>query len=275
MKTKTNSKKVSCIPISFYSLIVKGVFLIAFILTGVLLPVNAQLSQDKKHSWWFGIASGANINFYTGSTQELNSDLTAPVIFDKGSGAGLYLASVIAFHRPDTKWGVVLQAGYDSRKGSFDEKNADCGCTDDLSTGLSYVTLEPSLRFAPFKSDFYFFGGPRLAFNLNKSFIYSKGIYTGFSDQDAHQDYEMNFGNMNKAVILMQIGAGYDIPVSQRNDYTQYVISPFISFQPYFGQNPRTIETWKVTTFRFGVALKQLHRQKIQAKKKINSVPLF
>jgi hypothetical protein len=35
---------------------------------------------------------------------------------------------------------------------------------------------------------------------------------------------------------------------------TQFVLSPFVSFQPYFGQNPRS--TGNNTTVRAGVALK-------------------
>jgi outer membrane protein OmpA-like peptidoglycan-associated protein len=34
------------------------------------------------------------------------------------------------------------------------------------------------------------------------------------------------------------------------------VLSPFVSFQPYFGQTPRSSETWNITTFRAGAALK-------------------
>jgi hypothetical protein len=60
----------------------------------------------------------------------------------------------------------MLQAGYDSRKGDFDQVITACDCPADLSTNLSYITVEPSLRFAPFKSNFYLYGGPRLAFNL-------------------------------------------------------------------------------------------------------------
>ena len=61
----------------------------------------------------------------------------------------------------------------------------------------------------------------------------------------------------------MQIGAGYDIPISSQNKQNQYVISPFISFQPYFGQFPRSIETWNVTTLRVGAAIKIGHGHKI------------
>jgi hypothetical protein len=34
------------------------------------------------------------------------------------------------------------------------------------------------------------------------------------------------------------------------------VLSPFVSFQPYFGQSPRSQETWTVTTVRVGAAIK-------------------
>jgi outer membrane protein OmpA-like peptidoglycan-associated protein len=62
----------------------------------------------------------------------------------------------------------------------------------------------------------------------------------------------------------MQIGAGYDIPLSSDSNKTQFVLSPFVSFQPYFGQNPRSTETWNNTTVRAGVALKFGKGQNIQ-----------
>jgi outer membrane protein OmpA-like peptidoglycan-associated protein len=54
----------------------------------------------------------------------------------------------------------------------------------------------------------------------------------------------------------MQVGLGYDIPLSSQNNKTQFVLSPFASFHPYFGQKPRSTETLNITTIRAGVALK-------------------
>ena len=62
----------------------------------------------------------------------------------------------------------------------------------------------------------------------------------------------------------MQVGAGYDIPLSASTKQSQFVLSPFVSFQPYFGQSPRSIETWNITTVRGGVALKFGHSKRIQ-----------
>jgi hypothetical protein len=64
----------------------------------------------------------------------------------------------------DSRWGVMLQAGYDSRKG--DQVITACDCPADLSTNLSYITVEPSLRFAPFKSNFLFIWWSTFGFQL-------------------------------------------------------------------------------------------------------------
>jgi hypothetical protein len=60
----------------------------------------------------------------------------------------------------------MLQAGYDSRKGDFDQVITACDCPADLSTDLSYITVEPSLRFAPFKSNFLFIWWSTFGFQL-------------------------------------------------------------------------------------------------------------
>jgi len=218
--------------------------------------LQAQEIYYTKPSWFFGVAGATNYNFYRGSTRQLNSSLTPPVTFHNGEGAGLYLAPLVEFHKPDTRLGFLFQAGYDSRKGSFDQKVTPCNCPADLSTDLSYITVEPSIRFAPFKSNFYLYGGPRLAFNLDKSFKYTLGTNPAYPEQEASPTVRGDFDAMKSTLISMQIGAGYDIPLSSQNHKTQFILSPFVNFQPYFGQHPRTTETWNNTLLRVGMALK-------------------
>src|SRR5688572_8009668 len=105
MNPNINYKKESK-PKRFYN--TPAVVIIIFsTLLGVLkqVPLYAQETEVTKPSWWFGAAVGANFNFYQGTTQELNSDLTVPAGFRHGNGTGLYLAPVIEFHRPNSKWG--------------------------------------------------------------------------------------------------------------------------------------------------------------------------
>ena len=255
MKTNTNFKKGSRKVRSLYNL-TKGLIIGGLMLTSLNNPLLAQGDKYTKPSFWLGGAAGANFNFYRGTTQQLNYDLTVPKAFRHGSGIGLYLAPLLEYHRPDTRLGFMLQAGYDNRKGKFDQVITPCNCPADLAANVSYLTIEPSLRLAPFKSDFYLYAGPRIALNMESSFTYQLGINPAFPDQIAEPDVKGDFSHVDKTIISLQVGAGYDIDLSSENNRTQAVLSPFISFQPYLGQYPRSVETWNMTTVRVGAALK-------------------
>lgn len=235
---------------------VKSLILLALVWLNIQTPVQAQEIQYTKPSWWFGVAGGANFNFYRGSTNQLNTDLTPPVTFHNAKGVGLFIAPLIEYHRADSRLGFMLQAGYDNRKAKFDQVVTPCDCPADLKTNISYITVEPSLRFAPFKSNFYLFGGPRFAFIRDQSFTYQLGINPAYPNQAVSPEVKGDLSDIHKTIVSMQIGAGFDIPLSSQNSHTQFVLSPFVSFHPYFGQNPRSIETLNITTVRAGVALK-------------------
>jgi outer membrane protein OmpA-like peptidoglycan-associated protein len=270
MKTKTNFKTGSRMARSSTTRSLKYFIFSALLLTGIQTTLSAQdTTKYTRPSLWIGVAAGANFNFYRGTTQNLNEDLTVPAGFHHGNGAGLYVAPLIEFHRPESKWGGMLQLGYDSRRGSFNQIITPCDCPADLKTNLSYITVEPSLRFAPFKSSFYLFGGPRLAFNTAKSFTYSQHPNPSVENQAELPEVKGNFNNVNGTLLSMQIGAGYDIELSSQEKKTQYVLSPFVSFQPYLGQSPRSSETWTLTTLRVGAALKVGRGHKIEEEKAV------
>ena len=265
MITKSKIQKGSRKALSPYNLLIKSAIFCTLMIVGAQVPLQAQIQEYTKPSWWFGAAAGANFNFYQGTTQELNADLTVPTAFRHGDGIGLFLAPVIEYYNPDSKWGVMLQAGYDSRKGAFDQVTTPCNCPADLDTDLAYITVEPSLRFAPFRSGFYIFGGPRVAFNLTNAFTYELGTNPAITDQVAPPIVEGEFSNTEEIQLSMQIGAGYDIYLSSQYRQTQFVVSPFASFHPYFGQNPRSIETWNNSTLRVGASIKLGRGRKISA----------
>jgi len=270
MKSITSLKKGSHLAWSPCGLAIKSLIISALFLSGIRTTLHAQEEvQFTKPSWYFGVAGGANFNFYRGTTQVLNSTVTSPGVFHDGSGVGLYIAPLIEFHRPDTRLGFMLQAGYDSRKGKFKEVMTACNCPADLNTDLSYITIEPSLRFAPFRSDFYLYAGPRFAFNMDKSFTYHQGTNPAYPLQVAPPDVTGDFSSLKKNLISFQIGAGFDIGLSSKTNQTQAVLSPFVSFQPYFGQEPRSIESWNITTVRVGAALKFGSGHEIKAVKEV------
>lgn len=216
------------------------------VILGFQVPSTAQESNYERPNWYFGAAAGANFNFYRGTTQQLNAGFTAPSGFHEGEGTGLFIAPLVEYHFSNSVWGIMLQTGYDSRKGQWDQEISPCDCPMDLSSDLSYLSIEPSLRLAPFKNSLYFYAGPRLGFTLDESFSYKK------DSRERNEDFDQ----MESSVISMQLGAGYDILLSSRKERSQFVLSPFVSFQPYLGQYPRSIESWNITTIRVGAALK-------------------
>lgn len=242
-----------------YNLIIKSFLVCTFLLATTFTPLHSQEVKEVTYtqpSWRFGLAGGANFNFHQGTTQQLTDDFMVGTAFGDAQGVGLFAAPMIEYHREGTVLGFQLQAGYDSRNGTWDQVRTPCNCPADLETGLSYITIEPSLRIAPFKSNFFIFLGPRLAFNLDKDFLYEEGISPDYPNTPARADVEGDFSEVKKSVISMQIGAGYDIPLSADTKQTKFMLSPFVSFHPYIGQEPRSIESWNMTTIRAGLALK-------------------
>jgi hypothetical protein len=214
-------------------------FIGAVFSAGINHPLSAQNSLIKEPSWWIGTSAGANLNLYHGSVQQVNPDLAISATFQNTTGIGLFAFPVLEFHRPGARLGFLFNAGYESRRGKFDET---------FSTKLAYITLEPSIRLNLFSSPFYLFSGPRIAFNVDQRFTYQPEINS--------EETGGLFTNIKQSVISMQIGGGYDLPLTTAKKKTQVILSPFFSFHPYFGQNPRTIESWNLTTLRGGIALK-------------------
>ena len=272
MKPNTILNKGSRLARFPYSLALKSFFAGAIIFTGMQMSVQAQEAPVAKYtmpSWWFGAAAGANFNFYQGTTQQLTTDFIVPTAFHDGKGVGFFALPLLEFHRPESKLGFMLQAGYDSRKGKFDQVKSPCNCPEDINTDLDYITVEPSIRIAPFKSNFYIYGGPRLAFNMNNNFTYQQGINPAYPLQVADPEVNGTFSNTNKSLISIQLGAGYNISLTADTKQTKVVLSPFIAFHPYFGQNPRSTESWNMTTVRAGIALKFGRGHKISAPEEV------
>ncbi len=199
--------------------------------------------SNLQPEWWFGGGIGPNFNFYSGSVQNLNAATSTIGPFTKGSGIGVFLAPLIEY-RPDPVWGGTLFFGFDGRNGSFDDISVrDTSAT--LKTSMNYLSLEPSVRYTPFGSGLHFFLGPRIAFNLAKTFTYTVGSNVKSEDQ---------WDNVRGTVLGGQVGAGYDIPVDLSGGGWQANLTPF--FAAHFGQGPRSTESWSLSTVRAGIALK-------------------
>jgi len=233
MKFHFNSQKAIVLKQHRTSLILKIVLIIIAWSINIATPLFAQDTKLIKPSWWVGFAGGSNANLYHGSIQEFNSTINIPVSLGLTRGNGLFAFPVLEYHKPGAKLGFMLYSGYESRQGTFNQE---------LSSKIAYVTIEPSLRLNLFNSPLYVYAGPRFAINTDKRFLYNDVLFT--------------MDNMKPIIFSMQIGGGYDFTVTPGNKKNQAIISPFFAFHPYFGQNPRSIEGWNITTIRGGIAFK-------------------
>jgi outer membrane protein OmpA-like peptidoglycan-associated protein len=221
---------------------------LSLVLLAIAFAGTAQSQAPKRVQpvWWFGQSAAININNYQGTTQKLDNSFSVPTAFHKGNSIKPYF-SLLAEYRPGKVWGGMLNLSYDNRGGSFNTVTAPCNCPATLSTNLSYISIEPSLRIAPFSSAFYIFGGPTIGVNVRKEYTYV---------QEKQLDKRADLSDVRKTVISAQAGLGVDIPVSQKTSPVQMTLSPFASFQSDLGQAPRTIESWSMYTIRTGIALK-------------------
>jgi outer membrane protein OmpA-like peptidoglycan-associated protein len=236
---------------------------ICFCLSSISYSQEAKRTSPK---WWFGLSGAVNKNYYEGNTQVLNNDLTVPAVFHKGESFKPY-ASILTEYRPSKLLGLMLNVGFDNRGGGFNQVIAPCNCPANLSTNLSYVTIEPSLKYTPFKSLFYVFAGPTFGININKEFQYSQ------LNQPLTTN---NWSQIKENTVSAQFGLGFDFPVSAKASETQMTLSPFASFQTNLFDAPRTIESWSIYTVRAGVAIKLGYARKkpLPGKTKIILVPL-
>ena len=229
----------------------RQLFFVLLMLTGIASTLTAQEVQRTQPKFWIGLTGAANYNMYTGTTQKLNETLMAPSAFHDGSGFG-GMGAILLEYRPTSVIGFMLNLGYDNRGGAFDQVESPCNCPEDLKTGLSYATIQPSIRISPFGPDFYVFLGGSYNHNLNKSFTYTFDQDNG----DMLNSAEADFSNMRKNLFSGHVGVGYDIQLASADSRTQVALSPFVSYHPYFGQEPRDIESWSISTVRVGMAFK-------------------
>jgi outer membrane protein OmpA-like peptidoglycan-associated protein len=218
-----------------------SVAMMVFCLSGVTRSQDAAWSVP---TCWYGISGGANFSMYDATVRSLNSSLTVPTAFNDGGGGGPYGSLFFEF-RPVPMWGGMLNVSFDDRGGEFKDITSPSAMS--LNTSISYIGIEPSLRFSPFSSWFYIFAGPAIDFAVKKAFTYK---------QSGNPDIEQDWGDVRDVLVFGQAGIGCDIPLTPKNQRTQVELSPFAAYLTPFGVEVRDKEDWSISTVRAGIALK-------------------
>jgi len=231
-----------------HPILYKSIILAVSLILGVSGLLQAQQDERQQPTWLLGFSAAANFNFFGGSMQKLSPGFTAPDPFTKGFGIGGYGSGMIEY-RHNNMWGITFNVAFDNRYGILHYSN---GATipGDLTARLSSMTLEPSFRIAPWQSPLYFFVGPTLNFNVQKSFAFRQPGNNEITRNG-------NLGYVNDPILSGQAGVGYEIQLSSPNNPRYTELSPFIAYAPFYSPNQlRSIEKLTLNTLRVGIAFK-------------------
>lgn len=236
---------------------IKKLIILSLMVFSMGATTIAQEIERPQPKFWFGLAGAANFNLYSGTTQVFNNDSRSQTAFHDGFGIAPFGAIQLEY-TPKPVWGIMLNLGYDGRGGAFDGVIEPCNCPADLTTNLSYFVVEPSLRISPFSNGFHLFVGGAFNYNYNKAFKFTqeRQIVDPPITDATPIVAEGDFSDIRTSLFSAQVGMGYDIPLSSKENLTQVKLSPFVSYHPYFGREPRNVESWSIQTVRAGIALK-------------------
>jgi hypothetical protein len=189
---------------------------------------------------------GLNFNLHTGS------DLP-----NSGNGFGMLGGGQVDMDFSRTI-GLITNIGfYDNRYGSYsntasvDVNGQTVNYTTDNNASLAYFTLEPLLKIKIPMSDFFFFVGPAVGFNIESSGERVTTLNTpGFTFQDGSSKQTSKATIQNTLVRFeLKLGAGYNIPVGLMD------ITPQLSFG--YGLTKVVSDvSWRILTIQASTVVK-------------------
>ncbi len=209
--------------------------LLTLLIGGVALHAQTPGENEAEWaSWWFGIYGGINLTMPTGGITGFNDAVDPASTISEGSGLGPAFGLVVE-HNSGSLLGFTLGIGYDARPVDFDavttQTGADVPTTETLSTSLSYLNVDPSLRLNLGGRALHILLGPTFGFNLGKGSEYTitdSVATTGPTSADI--DGTSGF------VLGAQGTVGYDIPLRGPDASTQILLTPFVGYHLALGE---------------------------------------
>ncbi|MGE3800606.1 MAG: outer membrane beta-barrel protein [Candidatus Kapaibacterium sp.] len=242
---------------NFITTILAGLFL----LMGVGKSIGQTPGEEAEQwaSWWFGVYGGVNYSTFSGELRNFGSIPGSS--FTEGSGLGPTFGGLFEYN-PGKLLGFTMMVGYDGRPVGFDSAvtpvSETASVTEGLSTSLSYLSVEPSLRLNLGNRFFHLLLGPTFNFNLGKG-----SEYTTVDTNGAANTTTSDLVGVRGFAIGAQGGVGYDIPLTSSESSTQILLTPFAQFHLGFQnllENPanevnRNLD-YTINTIRAGIQLK-------------------
>ncbi|ROL61538.1 OmpA family protein [Bacteroidetes/Chlorobi group bacterium ChocPot_Mid] len=217
----------------------------------------------RKHGpMWYGIFSGANMNFDNGSVQFLrkpnepfDSVLNHFMDYTPDKGSGWFLGAMGEWQPIESMFGVTARLYIMDKWSSmaFSPTYVDSMKSEyDNLVDFTYLTFSPGVRYN-LHPNFHIFAGLDLGLSLAySSYLVRKHINIGDIKHDYFEhdiyDMKMRFGG--------HFGIAYQIVAADINQRMRLVLSPFISIHAGTPMISTPESSWNTITFRVGLTLK-------------------
>ncbi len=208
----------------------------------------------------FGFFGGANFNMVGAGAQRLTNIPGGPAFtqpdLNDGTGWGFYFGAIGEYNSNDIL-GAQLKLSVDDRSAVLEDR--ENGRT--FSTKMTYVTIEPMVRFNMIAPGFHVAVGPQLAVNLAADYD-----YTPSTDDELARPLEGEpLNNMNNVAFGIGGDIAYDMNLGYSNtDKTKWYITPFIGASYIVDQKKTDFpsdqdtfdDTWSTVSIHAGVGVK-------------------
>lgn len=223
-----------------------------FVLIGSTITAQAQEKEEMR----FGFFGGANYNFIGAGAMNL-ARLTPEFDFiendlNDGRGFGPYFGAIGEYTTGDVL-GLALRVSVDQRGANLDDGQGNL-----FSAQMSYVTIEPGMRFN-INSPFSFTAGPAIAVNLAGKYDYDPG-----DGDNLPQIQGQRISGVNNVAYGVWGDFNYDIELMNGGSRTPIYLTPFLGVSWLTDQRKTDFpdtqnerdDVWSTVSVRTGLQLK-------------------
>jgi len=227
---------------------------IAVALAAFTVTANA---QDDAAEIRFGFHGAVNFNMVGAGAMNL-ARLTPSFSFieedlSDGQGFAPYFGAIAEYTSGDIL-GAALRVSVDQRTAEMED-----GSSRIFTARMSYVTVEPGMRFNLGSPNFSLSAGPALAVKLASKYDYD------FNGEDNQPDIAgQQINNVNNVAFGIWGDFGYDIEVRGGEGHTPIYVSPFLGVNWLVDQRKSDMteiqderdDVWSTVTARAGLQVK-------------------
>ena len=213
--------------------------LVLFIFAGTAFAQN-----DNPPPMRFGLLGGVNYNLVSLDTTGIIGFTSPPALLPTGVDNGSQLAPYggLAFEYVPGTFGFHIRGTYDDRSASFGDSN-------EVDATLRYLSIEPALRINITNPNFHALVGPSLNLSIANDLTSDTTL--------AGTPLQSEVSSLSNSAFGLWGGLGYDIPLSENKENgTAWYLTPFLSAHWMPSQISSDEQDWGTVTPRAGLQLK-------------------